>query len=186
MVPWWSVLLANGPLIVPAEVPVMVSSCSSGSPCIWTSVYVDNKYLAGEARERQTASIPAELPGRGMGGNVPSHIHGEMDSRVGVDRLPIRTQPFSVKCNPQPTACSWGGGLMECLLWVQYIYGFVQGRRNVFANALELRLSCTNPSIWSKSSLCNCCVFSNVMLLLTMLLRDLTWLYMSFNSQDNF
>ena len=29
-----------------------------------------------------------------------------------------------------------------------YIDGLVQDRRNSIANALELRLSCTNPSIW--------------------------------------
>ena len=29
-----------------------------------------------------------------------------------------------------------------------YIDGLVQERRNSIANALELRLSCTNPSIW--------------------------------------
>ena len=28
------------------------------------------------------------------------------------------------------------------------IYGLMQGRRNSIANALELRLPCTNPSIW--------------------------------------
>ena len=28
------------------------------------------------------------------------------------------------------------------------IYGLMQGRRNPIANALELRLPCTNPSIW--------------------------------------
>ena len=29
-----------------------------------------------------------------------------------------------------------------------YFYGLVQERRNSIANALELRLSCTNPSIY--------------------------------------
>ena len=33
----------------------------------------------------------------------------------------------------------------ECT--VQYVYGLVQERRNSIANALELRLSCTKPSI---------------------------------------
>ena len=32
-----------------------------------------------------------------------------------------------------------------------YIDGLVQERRNPIANALELRLSCTNPSIWEMS-----------------------------------
>ena len=31
---------------------------------------------------------------------------------------------------------------------VPYIYGLVQERRNSIANALELRLSCTNPLLW--------------------------------------
>ena len=35
------------------------------------------------------------------------------------------------------------------------IHGLVQERRNSIANALELRLSCTNPSIWSDSELLN-------------------------------
>ena len=30
-----------------------------------------------------------------------------------------------------------------------HIHGLVQVRRNSIANALELRLSCTNPSIWN-------------------------------------
>ena len=34
---------------------------------------------------------------------------------------------------------------------VCHIDGLVQERRNSIANALELRLSCTNPSIWSNS-----------------------------------
>ena len=34
-------------------------------------------------------------------------------------------------------------------LLVQYINGLVQERCNAIANALESRLSCTNPSIWS-------------------------------------
>ena len=33
-----------------------------------------------------------------------------------------------------------------------HIDGLVQERRNSIANALELRLSCTNPSIWGTSS----------------------------------
>ena len=37
-------------------------------------------------------------------------------------------------------------GLMVCI-WVQF-YGLVQERHNSIANALELRLSCTNPSSW--------------------------------------
>ena len=32
-----------------------------------------------------------------------------------------------------------------------HIGGLVQERRNSIANALELRLSCTNPSIWMQS-----------------------------------
>ena len=36
-------------------------------------------------------------------------------------------------------------------VWIYHIDGSVQDRRNSIANALELRLSCTNPSI---SSLC--------------------------------
>ena len=41
-----------------------------------------------------------------------------------------------------------------CFLWVGtqepilQIHGLVQERRNSIANALELRLSCTNPSKW--------------------------------------
>ena len=40
------------------------------------------------------------------------------------------------------------------LLWTNfeyetYIDGLVQERHNSIANALELRLSCTNPSIWT-------------------------------------
>ena len=35
-----------------------------------------------------------------------------------------------------------------------HIDGLVQERRNSIANALELRLSCTNPSIWPSSVLC--------------------------------
>ena len=31
------------------------------------------------------------------------------------------------------------------------IHGLVQERRNSIANALELRLSCTKPSIWIQS-----------------------------------
>ena len=34
---------------------------------------------------------------------------------------------------------------------VRYIDGLVQERHNSIANALELRLSCTNPSIWHPS-----------------------------------
>ena len=37
----------------------------------------------------------------------------------------------------------------NCLCFVQYIDGLVQGGCNSIANALELRLSCTNPSIYS-------------------------------------
>ena len=37
------------------------------------------------------------------------------------------------------------GGDIHCIC---YINGLVQGRRNSNALALELRLSCTNPSIW--------------------------------------
>ena len=46
----------------------------------------------------------------------------------------------------------WWCWLVEvCLTYclsLQYIDGFVQERRNSSALALELRLSCTNPSIW--------------------------------------
>ena len=33
-------------------------------------------------------------------------------------------------------------------LWFYEVYGLVQERRNSISNALELRLSCTNPSKW--------------------------------------
>ena len=32
---------------------------------------------------------------------------------------------------------------------IPYFDGLVQERRNSIANALELRLSCTNPSMWT-------------------------------------
>ena len=32
---------------------------------------------------------------------------------------------------------------------LEYIYGLVQERRNFIANSLELRLSCTNTSIYN-------------------------------------
>ena len=35
-------------------------------------------------------------------------------------------------------------------LYLSHIYGLVQERRNTTAIALELHLSCTNPSIWSR------------------------------------
>ena len=41
--------------------------------------------------------------------------------------------------------------LMKVLNWQnvwQHIDGLVQERRNSSASAMELRLSCTNPSIW--------------------------------------
>ena len=34
--------------------------------------------------------------------------------------------------------------------WELHIDGLMEERRNSIANALELRLSCTNPSIWCK------------------------------------
>ena len=37
------------------------------------------------------------------------------------------------------------------LLW--HFEGLVQERRNSIANALELRLSCTNPLIWQQNCL---------------------------------
>ena len=45
-------------------------------------------------------------------------------------------------------------GFMEFLMSIntRYFDGLVQERRNSIANALEIRLSCTNPSILSKSS----------------------------------
>ena len=64
--------------------------------------------------------------------------------------------------NSHPIAHPWGQ-VMGCPLWVQraidavsvievlyilYLGGFMQERRNSIAIALELRLSCTNPSIW--------------------------------------
>ena len=42
---------------------------------------------------------------------------------------------------------SMGGLFCEAYLWV-YVDGLVQERRNSIANALELRLSCTNPSMY--------------------------------------
>ena len=38
-------------------------------------------------------------------------------------------------------------GIMWWILYVEYIDGLVQEKRNSIANALELRLSCTNPSL---------------------------------------
>ena len=42
--------------------------------------------------------------------------------------------------------------------------GLVQERRNSIANALELRLSCTNPSIWHDTvvDLCGIALFSSL------------------------
>ena len=39
------------------------------------------------------------------------------------------------------------------LVEIEHLDGLIQERRNSIANALELRLSCTNPSI------CNCRVY---------------------------
>ena len=48
--------------------------------------------------------------------------------------------------------CAPGAVELCCLLsdsqWDIYIDGLMQERSNSIANALELRLSCTNPSIW--------------------------------------
>ena len=38
--------------------------------------------------------------------------------------------------------------LAEAMAWCHHLNGLVQERRNSIANALEVRLSCTNPSIW--------------------------------------
>ena len=45
-----------------------------------------------------------------------------------------------------------------------HIDGLMQERRNSVANALELRLSCTNPSIWAKHK-CDISLFSDIDLL---------------------
>ena len=53
--------------------------------------------------------------------------------------------------------------MFGCMCVISYIDGLVQGIRNSVANALELRLSCTNPSIWwrkicTRSVFCCCLV----------------------------
>ena len=42
------------------------------------------------------------------------------------------------------------------VLWEKDIDGLMQERRNSIANALELRLSCTNPSLWDITSALYC------------------------------
>ena len=43
----------------------------------------------------------------------------------------------------------------DCTVFTCYINGLMQERRNSIANALELRLSRTNPSIWSTTGRCH-------------------------------
>ena len=44
-------------------------------------------------------------------------------------------------------------GIFIQILTGLYINGLVQERHNSIANALELRLSCTNPSIWGRTGM---------------------------------
>ena len=72
----------------------------------------------------------------------------------------VRTHNYlwllSVACGFTQAVYNWS--------WVpDYINGLVQERRNSIADALELRLSCTNPSIWALKPLGsihkNWCIF---------------------------
>ena len=65
----------------------------------------------------------------------------------------------STSTTTNASCARWAGTHFTKILWVDtpnllkihggYIDGLVQERRNSIANALELRLSCNNPSIWN-------------------------------------
>ena len=54
---------------------------------------------------------------------------------------------------------------------IWYIDGLVQERRNSIANAMELRLSCIDPSIWSKPKQCSV-MWSIISKLITRVVRN--------------
>ena len=50
--------------------------------------------------------------------------------------------------------------LVQLMAWHNYLDGLVQERRNSIANALELRLPCTNPPILSNDNIVYWCIGS--------------------------
>ena len=58
--------------------------------------------------------------------------------------------------------------ILNCIMFIDHLDGLVQEKRNSIANALELRLSCTNPLIYDTSHSCSSYV--------TYLLQDWIWL----------
>ena len=64
----------------------------------------------------------------------------------------------SMNYDPLFRVRSWNHGMSFYILMISM--GLVQERCNSFANALGLRLSCTNPSIWSQDHLLCCKILS--------------------------
>ena len=83
-----------------------------------------------------------------------------MEIRFGIDRIiniHFTKRILNMIMNPcrvtQLCICAGSlyGWVVRVTLRCSVIDGLMQERRNSIANGLELRLSCTNPSIWSTS-----------------------------------
>ena len=71
-------------------------------------------------------------------------LSSRLSCGLGLSTYPEAPNLFDIKISPSPAAWPWG----LYMYMPEHFDGLMQERRNSIANALELRLSCTNPLTW--------------------------------------